>query len=197
MGLIGISDLINSTAITAVKNLKKMGMKVYMLTGDNAKAARVIASQAGIDDFFADVLPDGKAKIVEQLKANDLKVAMVGDGINDSPALAKADIGIAVSSGTDVAMETAGIVLMKNDLTDLVKAVELSKATIKNIKENLFWAFFYNMIGIPIAAGILYRPFGISLNPMIAALAMAFSSVTVVMNALRLKRIKLRGDVVE
>lgn len=168
-----------------------------MLTGDNAKAARVIASQAGIDDFFADVLPDGKAKIVEQLKANDLKVAMVGDGINDSPALAKADIGIAVSSGTDVAMETAGIVLMKNDLTDLVKAVELSKATIKNIKENLFWAFFYNMIGIPIAAGILYRPFGISLNPMIAALAMAFSSVTVVMNALRLKRIKLRGDVVE
>ncbi len=170
-------------------------MKIYMLTGDNSKAAKFIAQQAGIDDFFADVLPDEKSKVIEELKKGNLKVAMVGDGINDSPALAKADIGIAVSSGTDIAMETADIVLMKNDLTDLVKAVKLSKATIKNIKENLFWAFFYNIIGIPIAAGILYMPFGISLNPMIAALAMAFSSVTVVTNALRLKSIKLKGDV--
>lgn len=191
IGIIGISDLINPTAIKAVKTLKEMGIKVYMLTGDNAKAAQIMARLSGIDEVFADVLPNGKAKIVEELKSNNTKVAMVGDGINDSPALAKADIGISVSSGTDIAMETANVVLMKNDLTDLVKAIKLSKATIKNVKENLFWAFFYNIIGIPIAAGILYIPFGISLNPMIAALAMAFSSVTVVTNALRLKGIKL------
>ncbi len=194
IGFIGISDEINPTAIETVQTLKKMG-KVYMLTGDNAKVAKIIAKQIGVDDFFAETLPAQKAQIIDQLKANNVKVAMIGDGINDSVALAKADIGIAVSSGTDIAMETADVVLMKNDLRDIIKAIELSKATIKNVKENLFWAFFYNIIGIPIAAGILYLPFGISLNPMIAALAMAFSSVTVVTNALRLKGIKLKGDV--
>ncbi len=194
IGFIGISDEINPTAIETVQTLKKMG-KVYMLTGDNAKVAKIIAKQIGVDDFFAETLPAQKAQIIEQLKANNVKVAMIGDGINDSVALAKADIGIAVSSGTDIAMETADVVLMKNDLRDIIKAIELSNATIKNVKENLFWAFFYNIIGIPIAAGILYLPFGISLNPMIAALAMAFSSVTVVTNALRLKGIKLKGDV--
>ncbi|MCL4408430.1 MAG: cadmium-translocating P-type ATPase [Thermotogae bacterium] len=194
IGFIGISDEINPTAIKTVQILKRIG-KVYMLTGDNAKTAQVIAKQVSVDDFFAETLPDQKAQIIEHLKANNVKVAMIGDGINDSVALAKADIGIAVSSGTDIAMETADIVLMKNDLEDIVKAIELSNATIKNVKENLFWAFFYNIIGIPIAAGILYMPFGISLNPMIAALAMAFSSVTVVTNALRLKGIKLKGDV--
>ncbi len=194
IGYIAIADEINPTAIKAVQSLKRIG-KVYMLTGDNAKTAEIIAKQVGVDDFFAEVLPDQKAQIIEQLKANGVSVAMIGDGINDSVALAKADIGIAVSSGTDIAMESADIVLMKNDLEDIVKAIELSNATIKNVKENLFWAFFYNIIGIPIAAGILYMPFGISLNPMIAALAMAFSSVTVVTNALRLKGIKLKGDV--
>ncbi len=194
IGFIGISDEINPTAIETVQTLKKMG-KVYMLTGDNAKVAKIIAKQIGVDDFFAETLPAQKAQIIDQLKANNVKVAMIGDGINDSVALAKADIGIAVSSGTDIAMETADVVLMKNDLRDIIKAIELSKATIKNVKENLFWAFFYNIIGIPIAAGVLYLPFGISLNPMIAALAMAFSSVTVVTNALRLKGIKLKGDV--
>ncbi len=195
IGFVGISDEINSTAVKTIQNLKKMGMKVYMLTGDNAKTAQIIAKQVGIDDFFAEILPDQKAQIIEQLKANNVKVAMIGDGINDSIALAKANIGIAVSSGTDIAMETADLVLMKNNLGDIIKAIELSNATIKNVKENLFWAFFYNIIGIPIAAGVLYLPFGISLNPMIAALAMAFSSVTVVTNALRLKGIKLKGDV--
>ena len=195
IGLFGISDRINETAVNAIKSLKQMGKKVYMLTGDNKKSAQIIAKQAGIDDFFAEVLPNGKAKVVEELKKKGFKIAMVGDGINDSPALAKADIGIAVSSGTDIAMETADVVLMKNNLKNLVKAIELSNATIKNVKENLFWAFFYNVVGIPIAAGILYVPFGISLNPMIAALAMAFSSVTVVTNALRLKGVKLKGDV--
>jgi Cu+-exporting ATPase len=194
IGFIGISDEINLTAIKTVQSLKRIG-KVYMLTGDNAKVAEIIAKQVGVDDFFAETLPDQKAQIIAQLKANNVKVAMIGDGINDSVALAKADIGIAVSSGTDIAMESADIVLMKNDLEDIIKAIELSNATIKNVKENLFWAFFYNIIGIPIAAGILYVPFGISLNPMIAALAMAFSSVTVVTNALRLKSIKLKGDV--
>ncbi len=194
IGFIGISDEINPTAIETVQTLKKMG-KVYMLTGDNVKVAKIIAKQIGVDDFFAETLPAQKAQIIDQLKANNVKVAMIGDGINDSVALAKADIGIAVSSGTDIAMETADVVLMKNDLRDIIKAIELSKATIKNVKENLFWAFFYNIIGIPIAAGVLYLPFGISLNPMIAALAMAFSSVTVVTNALRLKGIKLKGDV--
>ncbi len=194
IGFIGISDEINPTAIETVQTLKKMG-KVYMLTGDNVKVAKIIAKQIGVDNFFAETLPGQKAQIIDQLKANNVKVAMIGDGINDSVALAKADIGITVSSGTDIAMETADVVLMKNDLRDIIKAIELSKATIKNVKENLFWAFFYNIIGIPIAAGVLYLPFGISLNPMIAALAMAFSSVTVVTNALRLKGIKLKGDV--
>ncbi|BBJ28464.1 heavy metal translocating P-type ATPase [Athalassotoga saccharophila] len=186
IGFIGISDEINPTAVKAIKKLKQIG-NVYMLTGDNVKMAQVIAKQVGIDDFFAEILPDQKAQIIEQLKKNGIKVAMIGDGINDSVALAKADVGIAVASGTDIAMESADIVLMKNDLEDIVKAIELSNATIKNVKENLFWAFFYNIIGIPIAAGVLYMPFGISLNPMIAALAMAFSSVTVVTNAIRLK----------
>lgn len=193
IGFIGISDEINPTAVKAVQSLKQIG-KVYMLTGDNAKVAQMIAKQVGIDDFFSEILPDQKAEIIERFRKNNVKVAMIGDGINDSVALAKADIGIAVSSGTDIAMETADIVLMKNDLEDIIKAIELSNATIRNIKENLFWAFFYNIIGIPIAAGILYMPFGISLNPMIAALAMAFSSVTVVSNALRLKGIKLKGE---
>ena len=161
-----------------------------MITGDNSKVANNIASKLNIENVISEVLPQDKAKEVEKLQDNNKQVVFVGDGINDSPALAKADVGIAIGSGTDIAIESADVVLMKNDLCDVVTAISLSKAVMKNIKMNLFWAFFYNIIGIPIAAGVFYLSYGLKLNPMIGAAAMSFSSVCVVTNALRLRKFK-------
>jgi len=165
-------------------------LEVIMVTGDSEKTARAIAREAGIENVKAEVLPEQKRNIVKNLQEEGKKIAMVGDGINDAPSLAQADIGIAIGSGTDVAMESADIVLMKNDLMDVVTALELSRQTIKNIKQNLFWAFGYNVLGIPLAMGVLHLFGGPLLNPMIAAGAMSLSSVSVVLNALRLKRFK-------
>ena len=170
--------------------LKKENIKTYMLTGDNERTAKVIAEKLGIDDVIAEVSPEDKYKKVKELQEQGKKVAMIGDGINDSPALAQADVGMAIGSGTDIAIESADIVLMGKDIEVILTAIRLSRATIKNIKENLFWAFFYNTCGIPIAGGLLYLFTGHLLNPMIAGLAMGLSSVTVVSNALRLKRFK-------
>ena len=187
LGIIAVADVVKPTSAQAVSQLKDMGIQVVMLTGDNARTAQAIQQQVGVDRVVAEVLPQDKEKEIRRLQQQGQKVAMVGDGINDAPALARADVGIAIGAGTDVAMESAGIVLMKNDLLDVAGAIRLSKATIRNIKENLFWAFFYNVIGIPVAARCLYNAFGIKLNPMLAALAMSFSSVFVVSNALRLR----------
>ena len=164
-----------------------MGLQTIMLTGDNETTARAIAKKAGIRNVIAEVLPADKEHEIQKLQNQGQKVAMVGDGINDAPALARADVGIAIGEGTDIAIDSADVVLMKSQLTEVSTAIRLSKATIKNIKENLFWAFIYNIIGIPIAAGIFYPAFGFKLSPMIGALAMSFSSVFVVTNALRLR----------
>lgn len=189
-GVISVSDPLKQTTKEAINKLKALGLEVIMITGDNKKTAFAIASEAGIAKIKAEVLPDQKRKIVKSLQAEGRRIAMVGDGINDAPSLAQADVGIAIGSGTDVAMESADIVLMKNDLLDVVAALELSHRTIKNIKQNLFWAFGYNVLGIPIAMGVLHLFGGPLLSPMIAAGAMSFSSVSVVLNALRLKRFK-------
>ncbi len=190
LGIIAVADTIKESSKIAIERLHAMNIKVAMLTGDNKRTADAIARQVGIDIVISEVLPGDKAKEIKKLQKDGNKVAMVGDGINDAPALAVADIGIAIGSGTDVAIESADIVLMRSDLRDVPTAIDLSKKTIKNIKENLFWAFGYNTVGIPIAMGVWYAFGGKLLNPMIAALAMSFSSVSVLLNALRLKRFK-------
>ena len=189
-GVIAVADTLKSNSKKAVEALHKLGIEVVMLTGDNEKTAQAIAKEVGIDKVVSDVLPGDKANEVKRLQDEGKNVAMVGDGINDAPALAMANIGVAIGSGTDVAIESADIVLMRSDILDVVGAIQLSKATIKNIKENLGWAFGYNTLGIPVAMGILYAFGGPLLNPMIAAFAMSFSSVSVLLNALRLKRFK-------
>jgi P-type Cu+ transporter len=184
--IIAVADQIKPTAQKAVQLLQKQGTEIYMITGDNERTARAIAAKAGIKYVFADVLPEEKARYVKMLQAKG-KVAMIGDGINDAPALAQADIGIAMGSGTDVAMETGNIVLMKSDPIDVAKAIHLSKLTISKIHQNMFWALFYNILGIPIAAGVIYPFTGWLLSPIVAGAAMAMSSVSVVSNSLLLK----------
>lgn len=191
LGLIACSDTLKPDAARTVAALKHMGKKVYMITGDNARTARAVAGLAGIEEVFAGVLPSGKAAMIEKLKASGLKTVMVGDGINDAPALATADVGISVGTGIDAAIESAGIVLIKDNLMGVVRALEISKLAMKKIRQNLFWAFIYNLIGIPLAAGVFYKPFGMLLNPMLAGLAMALSSVSVVSNSLLIKRYKV------
>ncbi|MBS6163074.1 MAG: heavy metal translocating P-type ATPase [Clostridiales bacterium] len=192
LGIIAAADVIKETSGAAIRAFEKLGIRVVMLTGDNKKTAAAIQKALGIDEAIAEVLPQDKEQEIRRLQESGRKVAMIGDGINDAPALARADVGIAIGAGTDIAIEAADIVLMKSDLMDAVAAVELSKATIRNIKENLFWAFIYNIIGIPLAAGVFYPLLGWRLNPMFAAAAMSLSSVCVVTNALRLRFFRSR-----
>ena len=191
LGIIAVADTVRSTSKQAVATLKDLKIKVVMLTGDNITTAQAIAEQVGVTSVIAGVLPSDKQKEISRLQEDNRYVAMVGDGINDAPALAKADIGIAIGAGTDIAMESADIVLMKSDLRDVARAIRLSRMTMRNIKQNLFWAFIYNVIGIPVAAGVFYIPFALKLNPMLGAAAMSLSSLFVVTNALRLKTFKL------
>lgn len=189
LAIVAIADQIKDTSMVAIKEIRNMGIKTVMLTGDNKLTAKAMADKVGLDEFKAQLMPEDKDKIVTEYQENSI-VTMVGDGINDAPALIRADVGIGVASGTDIAIESADLVLMKSDLQDIVNALRLSKQTIKNIKQNLFWAFFYNVMAIPIAMGLLFIPFGIKLNPMIGAFAMSLSSIFVVTNALRLKNFK-------
>lgn len=195
LGILSVADVLKPTSREAVRQLKELGIQVVMLTGDNRRTAEAIRRQLDIDTVIAEVLPQDKEREIARLQEQGKKVAMVGDGINDAPALARADVGMAIGAGTDVAIESADVVLMKNDLLDAVTAVRLSKAVIRNIKQNLFWAFFYNTLGIPVAAGVFYHLAGLKLNPMIGAAAMSMSSIFVVTNALRLKRFQVsRAD---
>jgi len=191
LGFVMVADEVKAESKEAVQNLHKLGIKVIMLTGDDEKAAKHIASQVGIDEVIAHVLPQDKLAKIKELQSQGKIVAMAGDGVNDAPALAQADVGIAMGTGTDVAIESAGITLLNGDISKLVKAIKLSKMTMRGIKQNLFWAFIYNIVGIPLAAGVFFPVFGWLLNPVFAGLAMAFSSVSVVSNSLRIKAMKL------
>jgi Cu+-exporting ATPase len=188
--VVAIADTLKPGSVEAVAELHRLGLEVAMLTGDNRRTAEAIGRAVGIDRVLADVRPDGKAAAVKSLQAEGKPVAMVGDGVNDAPALASAEVGVAMGTGTDVAMESAGVTLMSGDLRGLVTAIALSRATMRNIRENLFWAFAYNVVLIPVAMGVLYPFTGILLDPILAAAAMALSSVTVVSNALRLRRFR-------
>ncbi|MEQ1943874.1 heavy metal translocating P-type ATPase [Mesorhizobium sp. VNQ89] len=190
-GVVAVADPIKSTTVDAIRALHETGLRIIMATGDNERTARAVAAKLGIDEVRADMLPEGKQQLIEELRANGAKVAMAGDGVNDAPALAAADVGIAMGTGADVAVESAGITLVKGDLNGIVRARILSQATIRNIKQNLFFAFVYNALGVPVAAGVLYPVFGTLLSPMIAAAAMSLSSVSVIANALRLRTLKL------
>ena len=190
-GVVAIADAVKATTPQALDALRAEGIRIVMLTGDNRTTANAIARQLGISDVEADVLPDGKAAVIEKFRKAGGVVAMAGDGVNDAPALAAADVGIAMGTGTDVAMESAGVTLLKGDLLGIVRARRLSRATMWNIRQNLFFAFLYNAAGVPVAAGILYPAFGLLLSPVIAAAAMALSSVSVVGNALRLRTAKI------
>lgn len=190
-GLLGVADPIKQTTPEAIEELHANGIRVVMLTGDGRTTAQAVANKLGIDQVVAEVLPNQKAEIVKRFQSEGRRVAMAGDGINDAPALAQADVGIAMGTGTDVAMQSAGVTLVKGDLRGIVRAIRLSRATMRNIKQNLFWAFVYNSVGVPIAAGVLYPFFGLLLSPMLAAAAMSFSSVSVIGNALRLRRLNL------
>lgn len=188
-GVLGLMDKIKQNAQDVVIQLKQMNIRAIMITGDSELVAKTVASEVGIEEYRAKVLPAEKMETIKNFQGKGLKVGMLGDGINDAPALAQADVGIAIGAGTDVAKETGDIVLIKNDMMDVVRAIRLGRRTLSKIRQNLFWAFFYNIIGIPIAAGVMYPVFGISLKPEYAGLAMAFSSVSVVTNSLLLKRI--------
>ena len=187
-GTITVDDPIKETTAAALADLRRDGLRIVMLTGDNRRTAEAVAAQLGITEFEAEVLPENKAKVVQRLKSEGRIVAMAGDGINDAPALASADVGIAMGTGTDIAIESAGITLVKGDLGAIVRARRLSRATMTNIRQNLFFAFVYNAAGVPIAAGVLYPVLGLLLSPMVAAAAMALSSVSVIGNALRLRK---------
>jgi Cu+-exporting ATPase len=191
IGVLGIADPIKPTTRHAIRELHKMGLTIIMCTGDNRRTAASVAQELGIDEFRAEVMPDEKIEVVKALKARGAIVAMAGDGINDSPALAAADVGIAMGTGSDIAIESASVTLVKGDLIGIVKAMHLSRAVMRNIRQNLFFAFIYNALGVPIAAGVLYPFLGTLLSPMIAGAAMSFSSVSVIANALRLRRVTL------
>jgi Cu+-exporting ATPase len=186
-GLIAIADPLRPTAVETVRALRSRGLEIVLITGDHERTAQAIARQAGIDHVVAGASPEGKVVEIERLRAKGHVVAMVGDGINDAPALASADVGIAIGTGTDIALEAADVALMRGDPRGVVDAIDLSRRTMRTMRQNLFWAFVYNVIGIPIAAGVLYPAFGLLLNPIVASAAMAFSSVSVVTNSLRLR----------
>ena len=186
--MIGLADTVRADAAAAIRRLRSLGLRLVMITGDHERAARAVAQAVGVDEVEADVLPQEKSDLVERYQTKGEMVGMVGDGINDAPALARADIGIAIGSGADIARETGDIILVRNQLLDVERAILLGRATLRKIKQNLFWAFFYNILGIPVAAGVLYPVLGVLLKPEWAGLAMAFSSVSVVTNALFLKR---------